>query len=154
MKSYYEKLKDPRWQKKRLEIMERSGFCCDICHDKNSTLNVHHYYYIKNYNPWDYPDNALGCLCENCHIEIQDKCNELMILISHFKEFVPWEHFDNFFKLFTPHETDETKLSSLAEILINIYFKNSNKIYEESVKYCTKIGSIINESKKNGKKIH
>lgn len=43
--TYYEMLKDPRWQKKRLEIMERDEFACRDCGDKESTLNVHHTYY-------------------------------------------------------------------------------------------------------------
>ena len=28
MSDYVEKLKDPRWQRKRLEIMQRDGFRC------------------------------------------------------------------------------------------------------------------------------
>ena len=33
---YSEKLKDPRWQKKRLEILERDNFRCQYCGDKNA----------------------------------------------------------------------------------------------------------------------
>lgn len=67
MKSYSEKLRDPRWQKMRLEIMQRDGFACRICHDEASTLNVHHRYYISGNDPWEYPLGALVTLCENCH---------------------------------------------------------------------------------------
>jgi len=65
--TYQEKLKDPRWQKKRLEIMERDEFRCQYCGDDESTLNVHHYYYEKNKEPWDYNNDDLTTLCEDCH---------------------------------------------------------------------------------------
>lgn len=64
---YIEKLKDPRWQKKRLEIFERDEWYCQICFDNEATLNVHHKYYIWKADPWDYPDDALITLCEECH---------------------------------------------------------------------------------------
>jgi len=71
-KSYYEKLKDPRWQKKRLEIMERADFSCECCPNiGNTTLHIHHGYYEKNVEPWEYPNETLWCLCEGCHIEAQ-----------------------------------------------------------------------------------
>ena len=66
-KTYYEKLKDPRWQKKRLEVMHYAHFCCEVCGDNESTLNVHHKEYFRNVEPWDYENNQLSVLCENCH---------------------------------------------------------------------------------------
>jgi hypothetical protein len=66
-KTYSEKLRDPRWQKKRLEIMKRDLFGCVNCGDEKSTLNVHHIAYHEN--PWDTPDNLLITLCETCHKE-------------------------------------------------------------------------------------
>ena len=58
---------DPRWQKKRLEIMQRDEFKCTECNDEKSTLNVHHRYYVKNREVWDYPAFSLVTLCEGCH---------------------------------------------------------------------------------------
>lgn len=78
MSKYYELLKHPQWQQKRLRIMERDGFTCCECGDDDTTLNVHHRYYIKNNAPWDYPDEALLTLCENCHA----RRHELNQLIS------------------------------------------------------------------------
>ena len=75
--TYAEKLKDPRWQKKRLEIMSRDKFTCQKCDDATKTLNVHHRYYFKGAMPWDYPDNALVTLCEPCHRIIEARV-ELM----------------------------------------------------------------------------
>lgn len=34
MSEYKEKLKDPRWQKKRLQIFERDDWCCQKCGDE------------------------------------------------------------------------------------------------------------------------
>lgn len=65
--TYAEKLKDPRWQKKRLEIMKRDEFTCVICKDKNSTLHVHHIIYEYGLNPWEYEDINYKTLCETCH---------------------------------------------------------------------------------------
>ena len=73
--SYSELLRDPRWQKKRLEIMERDDFMCVHCCDDKSTLNVHHCFYKYGRNPWDYPNNALITVCEECHKEIGKEYN-------------------------------------------------------------------------------
>lgn len=62
---YSEKLKDPRWQRKRLEILNRDSFTCQYCGDTKSTLNVHHKQYHGN--PWDAPSESLETLCESCH---------------------------------------------------------------------------------------
>lgn len=69
--TYSEKLRDPRWQKKRLEVMERDEFTCVTCGRKDKTLNVHHWYYRKGNEPWDYPTESLVCLCEDCHERIE-----------------------------------------------------------------------------------
>src|SRR5690349_502494 len=65
--AYFEKLKDPRWQKRRLEIFKRDEFCCTSCLSGSETLHIHHRYYDFNLEPWDYPDDALTTLCEDCH---------------------------------------------------------------------------------------
>jgi 5-methylcytosine-specific restriction endonuclease McrA len=65
--SYSEKLKDPRWQKKRLEILERDGWRCVLCENTEATLHVHHRRYFHGKDPWEYPSNLLSTLCENCH---------------------------------------------------------------------------------------
>lgn len=66
--TYYEKLRDPRWQRKRLQIMERDRWACTMCGSNASTLNVHHGYYERGIDPWDYDDASLTTLCENCHV--------------------------------------------------------------------------------------
>jgi 5-methylcytosine-specific restriction endonuclease McrA len=65
--TYSEKLKDPRWQKKRLQILERDGWTCQDCWTTSKTLHVHHKFYIPNTEPWDYDNAALVTKCETCH---------------------------------------------------------------------------------------
>lgn len=65
--AYSEKLRDPRWQKKRLLILERDKWACQICGDDKSTLNVHHRWYEPGQEPWDATDLQLVTLCDDCH---------------------------------------------------------------------------------------
>ncbi len=64
---YAEKLKDPRWQRKRLTILARDEFTCRDCGSEDKTLHVHHCLYRNNLDPWDYRDEELRTLCEECH---------------------------------------------------------------------------------------
>ena len=65
--TYGEKLKDPRWQKRRLQVLERDDWTCQLCRSKDKTLHVHHRWYEKGAEPWEAPDEALVVLCEGCH---------------------------------------------------------------------------------------
>lgn len=67
MTSYAELLKDPRWQRKRLEVMERDNFTCRWCGADDKTLNIHHLHYIKGRKPWEYENDDLLTVCEGCH---------------------------------------------------------------------------------------
>jgi hypothetical protein len=64
--AYSLKLKDPKWQKKRLEVLERDKWTCQKCDDKESTLHVHHIKYSTG-NPWEIDNKFLITLCEECH---------------------------------------------------------------------------------------
>lgn len=81
--SYLELLKDPRWQKKRLEIMQRDHFICTSCDCADKTLNIHHAVkYRKNTKPWEYENAELFTLCETCHKKISDiteNCNSIIM---------------------------------------------------------------------------
>nr|DAI47217.1 MAG TPA: NinG recombination protein [Caudoviricetes sp.] len=65
--SYNEQIKSPHWQKRRLQILQRDNFTCQICGSTEKTLHVHHLCYRKDAKIWDYPDNTLITLCEDCH---------------------------------------------------------------------------------------
>ena len=82
--SYSKKLKDPRWQKRRLDILSRDKFTCKLCLTETETLHVHHKRYIKGGEPWDAPDSALVTLCETCHSEeagMSEAISELVDMI-------------------------------------------------------------------------
>lgn len=64
--TYAEKLKDPRWQKLRLKILERDNWTCRYCGDTETTLHVHHRHY-EGKEPWDTPEELLDTLCVDCH---------------------------------------------------------------------------------------
>ncbi len=64
--TYGDKLRDPRWQKKRLEVLERAGWKCQCCESATETLEIHHLIYSKG-EPWEAPDDTLECLCSTCH---------------------------------------------------------------------------------------
>lgn len=80
--TYYEKLKLPKWQMRRLEIMKRDDAICRRCGNGDKTLNVHHYYYKPKCDPWDYPDDALVTVCEDCHRETEDFYRDIKLLIG------------------------------------------------------------------------
>lgn len=67
--TYQEKLKDPRWQKMRLMILNRDNWSCQFCGDKETTLHVHH----KKYNgePWKAHNDDLITCCQDCHLIIE-----------------------------------------------------------------------------------
>jgi 5-methylcytosine-specific restriction endonuclease McrA len=85
VKTYAEKLRDPRWQKKRLAILERDEFRCRDCCADDKTLHVHHCLYIAGKEPWDYFDEELRTLCEDCHEKRQSLEHDVVL---EFKRFI------------------------------------------------------------------
>lgn len=84
--NYKQQLKHPNWQKKRLEILNRDNFTCQACGSGNKTLNIHHLYYADNCNVWDYENEALLTLCEDCHKrEEREMKQEIVNLIESVK---------------------------------------------------------------------
>jgi len=85
-KTYGEKLLDPRWQKKRLEVMERDKFKCRSCHADSETLHVHHLFYDKGAEPWEYEESALLTLCKTCHSDMEQGRKYVLRLFTSRKE--------------------------------------------------------------------
>ena len=72
--TYDNLLQDERWQNKRNEILQRDKHKCSYC-GSDINLQEHHKYYNKypdgkKVNPWDYPNDALITLCNDCHKEV------------------------------------------------------------------------------------
>lgn len=70
MTSYYEQIKSPEWQKKRLEILDRDKFTCRDCGDKKTELHVHHLSYEYKKEIWNYDNSNFVTLCKTCHEHI------------------------------------------------------------------------------------
>lgn len=74
---YKEQIKSPKWQKKRLQILELHNYTCEICGDTETQLHVHHSRYIKGRKIYEYDNDVLMCVCEKCHNEIHNKNKEV-----------------------------------------------------------------------------
>jgi hypothetical protein len=81
--SYSQKLKDPRWQKMRLQILERDQWTCQSCRAKDKTLHVHHGYYKRGLEPWEYVPSTLQTLCEDCHERADESRERSMYYLAH-----------------------------------------------------------------------
>lgn len=77
-KSYSDKLKDPRWQKKRLEVFNRDNFTCKMCGDNETSLCIHHLKYSGN--PWETENDFLITLCDKCHTVVEMSKNEFITI--------------------------------------------------------------------------
>lgn len=67
---FFEQYKHPKWQEKRLLVLQSKNFKCQECGKKDQELHVHHPYYLKDTMVWDYPDDVLKCLCKTCHEKV------------------------------------------------------------------------------------
>lgn len=70
--TYAEKLRNPLWQKKRLEILSRDKFTCTSCGDSETELQIHHKKYIDGKEPWEYDESDLITLCKHCHLVTEE----------------------------------------------------------------------------------
>lgn len=69
--AYSRKLASPKWQKKRLIILNRDKWKCRYCGDDKTELHVHHLKYTGK-NPEDAPNKDLITACADCHYAITD----------------------------------------------------------------------------------
>lgn len=80
--TYFQKLKDPRWQKKRLEILQRDDFKCKNCNADDKELHVHHNYYTYGLELWEYDDECYDTLCYDCHYKITEITKEIKEILK------------------------------------------------------------------------
>lgn len=69
-KTYSDRLRDPRWQERRLRIFERDDWTCQscgACKTDGIPLHVHHLKYFPKLKPWEYDHFYLVTYCEKCH---------------------------------------------------------------------------------------
>lgn len=107
--TYGDKLKDPRWQRKRLEILNLHGWVCDTCcsqHRQDIPVQVHHKFYkissvqgrLEKADPWDYDDDDFRVLCEPCHEQTEIALMEVRKAIGGFEHFELAKLADEIFK--------------------------------------------------------
>lgn len=65
--TYLEQLQHPKWQRRRLEMLDGAGYECTQCGDTETQLHVHHRRYVKGRMAWEYENWELAVLCKNCH---------------------------------------------------------------------------------------
>lgn len=80
--SYADDLKHPQWQRRRLRVFERASFHCQRCESDSRQLHAHHKLYLKGHKPWEYPDELLECLCEDCHTRAHAERDALDLTIA------------------------------------------------------------------------
>lgn len=130
--TYAEKLKDPRWQKKRLEILERDKYICQSCgaggydDPKSRRFHVHHIGYEPGVEPWDHPNELMETSCSDCHKEehdaLQDSVERLFRTIRRcgYKA----EHIDRLNKIFYKNAPNVAelpeRLSSILKRIIKV----------------------------------
>lgn len=154
--NYSKKLKDPRWQKKRLEILERDNWTCQNCKDKETCLHVHHIYYDPALDPWDAKNEHLITLCEDCHeaetLELKEfpklltsTLKEKGFMANDFLELAGAFHAINF---------DGYKATFVVEIISNLIVLYPNELAQHFLKNITGVPELyIEKYKKNGEKI-
>ena len=89
--NYQELLRNPLWIKRRNEILSRDKNTCQLCGAQDKYLHVHHRYYTQDRMPWEYENDALVTLCEDCHIHIHDA---LSFEGVHIGDMFTYEHSD------------------------------------------------------------
>lgn len=90
---YADALADPRWHRRRLQILERDNSTCCRCgyapgdpFEPQLKMHVHHLRYFRGRLPWEYRDCDLETLCALCHQ--LDHCKHGSVLEHEPAEFV------------------------------------------------------------------
>lgn len=85
---FWERYKHPKWQEKKASIIARDGWICQRCYEDcrktGKTVHVHHGYYRRNADPWEYPEDTLFTLCEDCHETVGDAKHDVHLEVARF----------------------------------------------------------------------
>lgn len=88
-REYMEQLRDPRWQRVRLGVLERANWRCEGCGVSDENLQIHHGYYEREALPWEYPEKALFVLCDGCHERAEAERKKIYRELG---GLAPWHH--------------------------------------------------------------
>ncbi len=97
MPNYHDEMRDPRWQRKRLQILSDADFTCEECRNQEKELNVHHSAYLRGIPAWQHPDSLLHCLCRDCHKQRQEVEESLKLEMMKRLRRVPLERIKQIF---------------------------------------------------------
>lgn len=138
--NYRDLLRDPKWQKKRLKIMERDNFQCQFCKSEINTLVVHHKKYINGRKPWEYDNEWLTTLCIYCHNHIHSHKDQPNIN-DEWRDFREWFYdiymeipgyeceFDAHVELYHQFEIDRS-IEKFVDEVNQIHKKDAKKIID------------------------
>jgi 5-methylcytosine-specific restriction endonuclease McrA len=71
--TYSQLLSTADWDIKRHEIFKRDNYICQNCGTpQTNRLTVHHKKYLTNRLPWEYDNDDLITLCDECHAKEHD----------------------------------------------------------------------------------
>lgn len=123
--TYQEQLKHPKWQQKRLEVLEANEFTCSSCGSKDKQLHVHHPRYKKGAKIWEYEDGELECLCVDCHSqdhEIMELINDGLAQLGYSSKMQLLGYLDSMITPVIRHKQDESYCEGFAD-----RFRNNTK---------------------------
>ena len=74
MRTYAQKLRDPRWEEFRQRAFGYHGNACVTCggedKERGDHHHIHHKRYFKDREPWEYDMDDVTVLCRECHEDI------------------------------------------------------------------------------------
>ncbi len=71
--SYSDKLETQNWHSFARKIRQENGNFYNACRRGDLVLQVHHTFYDKKRQPWEYESHEMVVLCEKCHHELHDQ---------------------------------------------------------------------------------
>jgi hypothetical protein len=132
--NYSDKLKNPLWQKKRLEIFKRDKWKCKKCGDTKTTLCVHHLEY-SNGEPWDIDNKFLVTLCEHCHTEIEEITIQTKCCFSEIK----------ILKIISKSNYGRFMISKFLDVIHVSYYNSKNIFFDDFISKESDFKEIINK---------
>lgn len=147
-KTYAQKLADPRWQRKRNQVLERDNYTCKLCGDNSNTLHVHHIAYNHG-EPWEIDTRLLVTLCAPCHgKETEQIKSAFTLLINTLKKSgLMSRDVYRLSEVFDEVKIEEKKNANIFDIIF--YLDNNPDLFKKCVNFIKKdlkeLGDYLSE---------
>jgi hypothetical protein len=137
---YQQKLRSPQWQKRRLHLLEKAVWRCAACGAEDKELHVHHLYYKRDKEPWDYPDDAFLVVCCKCHEDRLHKEGLFKDLpnLSQFRV-IRFQHADDF-RCFQPLRAFTAEMSYFEEPSARFIDIQTEELHRRLTEFFLKFG--------------